>query len=90
MNADEAMRWTRRLRPEVTPVVASTLADEVDRLTAKLAAIHAMLPRLTQHLPGELAAELAAHIYVLPFRPPTDADVRRGQEISAEIAGTPQ
>ena len=60
--------------------------SENDRLRAKLTAIHEMLPRLREHLPPDLAAELSAHIYVLPPAPPTAADVRRGQAIAAELA----
>lgn len=57
-----------------------------ERMHAKLTAIHAMLPQLGEHLPADLFAELAAHIYVLPVEQPTPADIRRGQVVAAEIA----
>ncbi len=75
---------------------ADRLWAEIERLRTvearsqeKLTAIHEMLPELTAHLPGELAAKLAAHLYVLPFQPPNADDVRRGQAIAAELNRPP-
>ena len=62
--------------------------EEYDRRYEKLAAIQAMLDRLRPELPQQLFAELAAHIYVLPPKQMTPADVRRGQEIAVELANS--
>ncbi len=82
--AEKWLREGHRTRAAIQLVLAEydRRSAELERFREKLTAIHAMLPRLREYLPADLFAELGAHIYVLPFHPPTEADQRRALEIA--------
>lgn len=61
------------------------MTTTAEREHTKLVAIQEMLPRLREHLPHPLFAELCANIYLLPPEPLTEADIAWGHQVARDL-----